>query len=261
MSDITELTAVLKASLGWNLARVKCLSLIMTCLIKVQSVNLRKLASAFPGATLMDSNYKRLQRLFRSYNLNFTQVARLIVAMLPYTKLTLSLDRTNWKLGTTNINFLVLGVVHKGVAFPILWMLLPKRGNSSTAERIALMERYADIFGLTTIECLLADREFIGDDWLSYLKENKVSFRIRIRSNMLVSRAQGGTSAAKSFFRNLTMGQSRELGLRTVGSHKLCVHGAKLETGKYLIIVSSGNNSTVLDDYKKDGKLKHYFRA
>jgi len=52
----------------------------------------------------------------------------------------LALDRTNWKFGDKNINILVLGVVYQGVAFPVLFTMMNKRGNSSTAERIDLME-------------------------------------------------------------------------------------------------------------------------
>jgi len=35
------------------------------------------------------------------------------------------MDRTNWKFGQQNINVLVLAVVYHGVAFPLLFKLLP----------------------------------------------------------------------------------------------------------------------------------------
>jgi hypothetical protein len=40
-------------------------------------------------------------------------------------------NRTNWKFGKANINFLVLGVAYKGMAIPLFWYLLDKRGNSN----------------------------------------------------------------------------------------------------------------------------------
>jgi len=46
-----------------------------------------------------------------------------------------------------------------------LWVMLDKNkkgGNSNTAERIALVESFIKIFGVESIEHLLADREFIG---------------------------------------------------------------------------------------------------
>jgi hypothetical protein len=57
------------------------------------------------------------------------------------------MDRTNWKFGQININLLILGIAYKGIAFPVLWLFLPKQGNSNRAERIELIERFLDIFG------------------------------------------------------------------------------------------------------------------
>jgi len=50
----------------------------------------------------------------------------------------LTMDRTNWKFGKANINFLVLGVAYKGMAIPLFWYLLDKRGNSNYSERILI---------------------------------------------------------------------------------------------------------------------------
>ena len=52
----------------------------------------------------------------------------------------------------------MLGIVYKGVAFPLLFSMLDKRGNSNCSERIDLVNRYIKLFGKDTIECLVADR-------------------------------------------------------------------------------------------------------
>ena len=72
------------------------------------------------------------------------------------------MDRTNWTYGNTDINILVLTIVQKGVAFPFLFRMMPEFGSSSTRERIDLMEHFIGPFGSGSIECLLADRLFIG---------------------------------------------------------------------------------------------------
>ena len=38
----------------------------------------------------------------------------------------------------------MLGIVFKGTAIPIYWMLLDKRGNSDTPERMALLQMFMD---------------------------------------------------------------------------------------------------------------------
>ena len=96
------------------------------------------------------------------------------------------MDRTNWEFGKAKINFLMLSVLGNGWSIPILWMLLPKKGNSNEEERIKLMNRFISIFGKGVIYDLLADREFIGDTWIGYLIEDEIPFDIRIRANMKV---------------------------------------------------------------------------
>jgi hypothetical protein len=72
-------------------------------------------------------------------------------------------------LGCLPINFLVLSVVHQGTAFPLFWTFLPKKGNSTTEECMALLNRFRSTFGADKIDCLLADREFMGERWFAYL--------------------------------------------------------------------------------------------
>lgn len=91
-------------------------------------------------------------------------VSRFIFTLLPYEPpYSLVLDRRNWKFVTKNINILTLGLVYEGVAFPMIFHIMPKFGNSCMQERIDLIERFARLFGSDSIECLLADRKFVGD--------------------------------------------------------------------------------------------------
>jgi hypothetical protein len=77
----------------------------------------------------------------------------------------------------------VIGIVHQGVAFPLLFKMMDKFGNSNTQERKEILERYNNLFGFQTIEVLVADREFVGYEWLNYLNINKIPYHIRIREN------------------------------------------------------------------------------
>lgn len=52
------------------------------------------------------------------------------------------MDRTNWKLGEKNINILMLGVSYRNIAFPLMFKMLDKRGNSHTLERIGLIKAW-----------------------------------------------------------------------------------------------------------------------
>ena len=150
-----------------NLARIKLMALLLHALCVVQTVSLHKLAAAMPTALDRDSNLRRLQRFIAKYALSLDIVARMIFSLLPCKdKLVLSMDRTNWKFGDFNINILMVGVTYKGIAFPLIFSLLDKRGNSNWEERKKLMERFITLFGADCIDCLVADREFIGKEWI-----------------------------------------------------------------------------------------------
>jgi hypothetical protein len=75
------------------------------------------------------------------------------------------------------------------MGIPLLWMLLPTAGNSSTAERTELLDRLRAAFPDMKIAALMGDREFIGDAWMAYLQRENIPFILRLRENQHVLRA------------------------------------------------------------------------
>ncbi|BCR41286.1 hypothetical protein KHAB170019_21090 [Acinetobacter baumannii] len=96
----------------------------------------------------------------------------------------LTLDRTNWKWGKRNINILMLAIVYRGIAIPILWTLLNKRGNSDTKDACFDSTLYSH-FGKDRIVNVFADREFIGEQWFTWLIEQDINFCIRVKKTSL----------------------------------------------------------------------------
>ncbi|MBW4464008.1 MAG: hypothetical protein KME07_01025 [Pegethrix bostrychoides GSE-TBD4-15B] len=76
----------------------------------------------------------------------------------------------------------MLAIVHNGVAFPLFWWILDKKGNFNIDERIDLLGEVFPIFPDVKVANLTADRDVLGGDWFEYLlKHAKVPFRIRTR--------------------------------------------------------------------------------
>ena len=264
MLEVSMVQAVFMDVLCWNRARVNFLSNFIIALIKVKTVNLVEIATAFSGKAKKESKYRRIKRFFKSFQVDAAVIAFLILHLLPLqvqdAAWVLAMDRTNWKLGKTSINILMLGIAHQGIAFPLLWMLLSKTGNSNTAERIDLMERFIDLFGVDQIRFFTADREFIGNTWFSYLMHKLILFRIRIRENMLITNAKGIPVAAKTLFRDLKVGQYKILeGKRQVCGLQLYVIGLLLPEGEYLILLTQDQPDTALDDYAKRWEIETLF--
>ena len=178
---------------------------------------------------LMNSNSSKLRNISCSHG----QVrARFSTPCAPYT---LALDRTQWMLGRAPINFLVLSIVHDGIAFPLFWKVLGKRGNSNTQERIALLQQFLMVIGADKIDSLVAEREFIGAEWFAWLRAHHIAFCIRIRHDMKVARTTGVLSPARNFFRSLPRSTSCCLiGPRLVCGHWLWVAGMHMPCGAYL---------------------------
>jgi hypothetical protein len=210
-NKVTILSDKLKEFFGnkMNLARIKFFGLFISALCKMQTVCFEKLACSFDTNAKSESSLRRIQRFISEYSLDSDLVAMFIFALLPRKPpYRLALDRTNWKFGAKNINILTLGIVYKGVAFPILFHIMPKVGNSSIQERIDLMDRFIRLFGSGSIERLLADREFVGDKWFEYLNRLSIEYHIRIRENFWVGIPGNGHMVKASWlFNNLRINE------------------------------------------------------
>ena len=107
--------------------------------------------------------------------------------------------------------------------------MLDKRGNSDTEERIALIQKFIDRFGKSCIAGLLADREFIGQEWLGWLIKEQLPFWIRIKNNLLTTDSRGRPIKVKALFRQLPLNHELALyGKRNILGHALYVAGMRL---------------------------------
>jgi hypothetical protein len=251
-----------------NLARVKLISLFITALCKIKTINYDRLACGFDTNADKNSSYRRIQRFMKEFDFPMKIVSELIFKLLPSNKhLVLVLDRTNWKFGSKNINILMLGVSYKNVAFPLMFKMLNKQGNSDMTERIKLIEQYIKWFGKDSIDCLLADREFVGNKWLKFLNENKIRYYIRIRNNFKIYSYQK-QAEIKAFwlFNNLKTGEFYHYPKIVELHGQMCyLSGTKTidRTGKpeFLIIVSFNKPDQAMAYYKQRWQIETLFRG
>jgi len=250
-----------------NLARIRLICLFISALCKVRSVSYVKLSAGFDTSADSSSSYRRIQRFMALADLSMIWVAKLIFTLLPEKdNLVLSMDRTNWKFGNKNINILMLGVSYKNVAFPIMFKMLDKRGNSNTSERIALVQDFIDCFGINCIDSLLADREFIGEQWLKYLNDHRIRYFIRIRNNFKIycPRRQKEITA-RHLFHNLGLGELRHYPkiVKMHGQYCYLSGGKTIRDGKLdlCIIVSFNKPEQAAEYYKGRWQIETLFRA
>ena len=170
----------------------------------------------------------------------------------------LMLDRTNWKFGNQDINYLVLAVRIGKITFPLFWSMLDHQGNSDTQARIYILNLFKETFGLDKILSFSADREFIGKDWITYLCDHKIPFFIRIKDNQL---ANFGSSKKplKDFFTHLNTDESRHL-YNMMDDPRVFIVGKKIKD-EYLVICSNvQDKDLVLKTYKQRWDIERLFR-
>ncbi|MEO1669795.1 MAG: IS4 family transposase [Cyanobacteria bacterium J06631_2] len=261
MNNVSLLRQTLKPHLKWHGARLSFLALFLISLFRVKTVNLVDLSIGFKSKAQVESSYKRLQRFLREFDLDYYSMAKLVISMMEIPEpWILSLDRTEWQFGRKVFNILTLGIVYQGVAFPLLWWMLDKKGNSNTTERIDLLDEFIELFCEHQIDYLSADREFLGHDWLKYLlSQPMMSFRIRIRETELLGDREHQLST-RIVFSHLQIGQMSLLRKkRTLWGHQVYIGALRLQDNSLLTIIAPNYCHTIIDDYAQRWGIETLF--
>lgn len=239
---LAPLLETLRPHFNLSKTRLETLAVLLFGLANCRTVNLSHLASQFSGDAQHGSNYRLLQRFFQFVRLDGDTAAQLIVQMLNLKRpKLLALDRTNWKLGSRDVNVLVLAIVARRFRVPLMWVLLDHADNSDTSMRIALMERYLRLFGAASIEALLEDREFIGAEWMEFLIENNIPFAIRLKEDMLVHLADGSLRQFRTLLRKRRRGtwEGWLNGMEATPANRLRIAARRIRGGELLIVATS----------------------
>lgn len=173
--------------LDFRKSTIQNLFLICNAVLKSRSTNLNVIKDYLPDLlqnqkTIDVSHYKRLIRFFKINrpDLLTSCILKWIYQLLSDNVKYLILDATLWERGNKQVHLLTLCVVYKHVAIPIYWQQLDKNGgHSSQEDRQKLIEEASQIFNLKG-KILLADREFVGDEWFSFLTSEGIDFIVRL---------------------------------------------------------------------------------
>ena len=187
------LKRTLTKNFGWKKSMASIVATLVCGLISVGGVWHKKLAQSMNSENQVESDIRKIQRFFCKAYINYHFFSLMLFQMMDFRrKVTIILDRTNWDYGKSHINIFVAAAIYKypglsqSFAVPLVWEVFNKKGNSHTQERKLLMQKLLDIVGKNNIEMILADREFIGNEWMQFLDENKIPYIIRIKQNMYV---------------------------------------------------------------------------
>ena len=167
-----------------NKARQVCLYQAVLGIIKSRNVQLPAIADAIKleGDSIQTKSIiHRLEDFFRETNLDYQALALLLISCLGKGKIRLCIDRTEWDFGKCQVNILMITASTGARQVPLYWELLDnKSGNSNASDRIDVLKKVIDLVGVKRIGIVIGDREFIGHQWLKYLKDNGIHFCMRV---------------------------------------------------------------------------------
>ncbi len=261
----TAINLNLQAYFPWHQARIKFLELLIISLIRTRSV-VYTLNAVGLNNRVISSNLRRIQRFMSDFVIDFDLIAKVLMALNPIKgPFKLSLDRTNWQFAGINYNILCLTIVGDGISLPIIWTMLDKRGNSNQDERKALIMRYIHLFGVDSIECLIADREFIGKEWVAFLSVYPIKFYLRIRENLIVNQ-RGRELKVFWLFNNAPLNQVRILDKPLkINNQWIYLTGMKILNSKnaieFVIVATHQFDQQTMKIYAQRWTIECFFKA
>lgn len=265
MKPINKLKEILAVNLTWDKRRIDCFAKMLLALMAVQTVNLTRLANYLDDKKYkISSRYRKLQRFFSYCVIDYNMIAVFIMKLFGFDrkKFFLTMDRTNWKWGKKDINVLFLGVVYKGTAIPIYWLVLNHRGNSNTKQRIALIKRFISKFDSKNILGLLGDREFVGQHWFQWLGSKQIPFFMRVKQDAVSTNAKGLDVDIAGLFYGLKPNEKRVLeGKRKIYKNQLYLSGTLGDKGDLVIIVSNTKTDTAIENYYQRWEIEVLFQC
>jgi len=260
MEHINKIREILQPYFNCDSRRLDFISIFVASLVRARTVVLSNLSVIFNPKIKSESNYRRMQRFFEKYEIDYSQISKLVVSSLPNVKFILSLDRTNWKFGNKDINILMLALVHEKISIPLCWELLNKRGNSSFQERKDIVSKGIAILGKDRIECLVADREFGSGKFFKYLKKAEINFHIRIKKTTVITKYKSKVSEVTTMLSHLKIHKYIVVpGKKIIYNEEVYISGKKTVGNDYLIIASNSNPDEAQAMYKQRWTIENLF--
>jgi hypothetical protein len=174
----------LTQTFNWHKDRCETFICMVLALIDQGNVQHHALATPLKTEGTLKSKLERIRRFFAKQAIDYDAFALQMVLHVfkKIPMMDLILDRTNWKFGKKDINFLVLAAKVGPLTFPLFFSLLDHQGCSDFQQRQALLEKFRKTFGFQSIRSFTADREFIGKEWVQYLCDHGIPFLSALRT-------------------------------------------------------------------------------
>lgn len=200
-----------------------------------------------------------IQDFFKKVSFDYSKLLLYFLSFINTGKLVLSMDRTEWDFGKTQINILCVFISIGKFGLPLYFEMLDNNsGNSSMKNRQDLFEKILKVMDVKQIKRLIMDREFIGHEWLRYLKKQGIEFCLRVPKSHNLLFPDGSKHKAIDLLGNR---KSRLL-------HNVVVDGVSVnvslsidKNGELLFLIGQSCPQKLRKIYKKRWNIENYFQS
>lgn len=228
-------------------------------MIKSRSVIFSELADKIECDIKPESMERRIQDFFQKVDFDYKQLGKLLLGFVHHPKVLLSIDRTEWDFGKTQVNILCAVVSIGKMAVPIYYEMLDNNsGNSNAEDRIELFKSLIELIGKRRIDLVVMDREFIGHKWLSWLKREKIDFCVRVPKHHQILFTDGEKVKVTELMQDLTSFQCKNVVVDQVVVNLSVSYAAD---GDLLYLIGSIKTKQLKKWYKKRWTIEVFFQA
>lgn len=239
--------------------RQEFLSSMIEGIIKSRSVIFSEIADKIDKPIKEESIERRIQDFFQKVSIDFLRLGALMLSFVHHKKVLLSIDRTEWDFGGTQINILCAVVSVGRMAVPIYFEMLDnKSGNSSAQDRISLFKSLVSIIGKDRIEAVVMDREFIGNQWLSWLAKERIAFCARVPKSHKITFVDGERCSAEELMEGRQVFTAFDVVVDETVVNLSLSYG---KDGELLYLIGTGKPKLLAAIYKRRWSVEVFFQA
>ena len=232
---------------------------LVSGMIKSRSVIFSEIAYSIDKPIKISSIERRIQDFFAKVRFDYTQLTVFLLSFLPPRPLVLSIDRTEWDFGQTQVNILCVVASIGKLAVPLYFELLDNNsGNSNAQDRIKLFKQLISIVDKERIQMVVMDREFIGQHWLKWLKEEKIPFCVRVPKHHSILLVDGQRLWAERVARPGTSYYQQDAIVDGVVVNLALSYG---KDGELLYLIGTTLPQTLSAWYKRRWSIEVFFQA
>jgi hypothetical protein len=192
----------------------------------------------------LKSKEQKIRRLLAKFPITSKIYAKAIFTLFGCNCVELIIDRTNWKFGAASINYLMLSIRWQNIAIPIYWIMLNnKGGNSSSQDRIKLVNWFITNFKSVNILNIYADREFPSVEFISWLlhKDRNINFIFRTKNSIHATDGNKKISLAKLYSKLLHHNNKTKIEklIRRIFGNRLFISSRLNEKNEFVFLVSN----------------------